>query len=86
MRFMQYIESINPVRATLFSGVPILGNVLVWLEAIKGPAAAITVILGVPTGILVLIYWAVKIRNEIRAGKSQALPLTKEVKPEDSQS
>lgn len=82
MRFMQYIESINPVRATLFSGVPILGNVLVWLEAIKGPAAAITVLLGVPTGILVIIYWAVKIRNEVKMGSKPKRRLTKKINPQ----
>lgn len=86
MRFMQYIESINPVRATMVSGLPVLGHVLVWLEAIKGPAAAITVLLGVPTGILVIIYWAVKIRNEVRDGEKQHRRLTKKVKHEESNS
>lgn len=64
MNFMHHIESISPTKATVVSGLPILGQVLVWVEAIRGPAAAVTAIFGAITGFLVIVYWAIKIYNE----------------------
>jgi hypothetical protein len=41
-----------------------VGNVAVWQEAIKGWAAFVTVLISVPTAIVVLFYWLFKLRRE----------------------
>lgn len=69
MNIMQQIEAISPVKATIVSGGSIIGNILVWLDAIKGPAGSITAVFGAVTGILVSIYWLIKIYNEVRPQK-----------------
>ena len=63
---LQFINNVKPTVATGMSAVAVSSNTLVLLDQIKGVAAAVTVIIGVPTAILVLIYWVVKVRRQIR--------------------
>lgn len=65
-RFESSIGAVKPVFATAISGLPIAASASVWMEVIKGWAAFATVLLGVPTAMLVIIYWALKVRTEWR--------------------
>ncbi len=58
------LDSTKPTFATLAGVLAYGGNAAVWLDAIKGWAAVITVILGAPTALLVLIYWFMKVKRE----------------------
>jgi len=60
------VDSIKPTLATVVGLVAGGGNAAVWLDAIKGWAAVITIILGAPTALLILIYWVLKVRFEWR--------------------
>ena len=64
-RFSGLLE-IQPTIATLLGLVAGGGNAAVWLDAIKGWAAVITVILGAPTAFLIMVYWVLKVRHEWR--------------------
>lgn len=46
------------------TGITFFANVQVWMDNVKGWAAVVTVVLGVPTAILILTYWALKVRKE----------------------
>lgn len=61
-RFESTIGAVKPVFATAVSGLPIAASASVWMDVIKGWAAFATVLLGVPTAILVIIYWGLKVR------------------------
>ena len=58
------VDSIKPTMATVAGLIAGGGNAAVWLDAIKGWAAVLTVILGAPTAFLILIYWILKVRSE----------------------
>ena len=62
----QFIDNVKPTVATAIGATAVGSNALVLLEQIKGYAALVTVLLGVPTAALVLIYWAVKVWRQIR--------------------
>lgn len=62
----QFIDNVKPTVATAIGATAVGSNALVLMEQIKGIAAFATVILGVPTAALVLIYWAVKVWRLIR--------------------
>lgn len=61
---VQILESFKPTVVTTFGAMAVGSNTLVLMEHIKGIAATVTVALGVPTALLVLIYWALKVRRE----------------------
>lgn len=61
-----FIDNVKPTVATAIGGAAVGSNALVLMEQIKGIAALATVILGVPTAALVLIYWAVKVYRLVR--------------------
>jgi hypothetical protein len=63
------VESMRPSAATFIGATAVGSNALVLMDQIKGAAAFLTVILGVPTAALILIYWAVKVWRLIRHGK-----------------
>lgn len=53
-------------KPTFMTGLGVVsagGNIAVWMDVIKGWAAFATVLIGVPTAILILCYWAIKTRN-----------------------
>lgn len=56
------MDNMSPKFATFLASVNLFANVSVWMEAIKGWAAVFTVLLGVPTAILIMVYWALKVR------------------------
>jgi len=62
-RFESTIGAVKPVFATAFSGLPIVASASVWMDAIRGWAAFATVLLGVPTAMLIIIYWGLKVRS-----------------------
>lgn len=51
---------------TILAATAISSNAAVWMDYIKGWAAVATVVLGVPTSILILTYWFLKVRHELR--------------------
>jgi hypothetical protein len=55
---------IKPTIATAFSGLNIIANASVWLDAVRGTAALITLVLSVPTAFFILLYWMIKARSE----------------------
>lgn len=57
-------NSLRPSIATVVTAAGTVGNVAVWQEAIKGWAAFVTVLISVPTAIVVLFYWLFKLRRE----------------------
>ena len=57
-------NSIRPSLATVVTTAGAVGNLAVWQEAIKGWAAFATVLISVPTAIVVLVYWLFKLRRE----------------------
>ena len=65
----QFVDRASPMFATTMGATAVGSNVLVLLEQIKGYAALVTVLLGVPTAALVLIYWAVKVWRQIRENR-----------------
>lgn len=62
----QFIDNVKPTVATGIGATAVGSNAMVMMDQIKGVAAFATVILGVPTAALVLIYWAVKVWRLIR--------------------
>lgn len=60
------VDQIKPTVVTLFGSLAVGSNALVLLNEIKGVAAAVTVILGVPTAIFMCVYWAIKTWREWR--------------------
>ncbi len=62
----------GPALATFLGGVNILASVAVWTESVKGWAALITVILGVPTSICILLYWVLKLKHEWKDKKNRS--------------
>lgn len=65
----QFVDRASPMFATTMGATAVGSNILVLLEQIKGYAALVTVLLGVPTAALVLIYWAVKVWRQIRENR-----------------
>jgi len=63
---MTVFDNVKPTMATLLGASAVGSNALVLMDQIRGIAAAVTVCLGVPTAILVLIYWAIKVWREWR--------------------
>lgn len=61
---VQILESMKPTVVNAVGAMAVGSNTLVLMEHIKGIAATITVALGVPTALLVLIYWVLKVRRE----------------------
>jgi hypothetical protein len=74
MNFLQnfttsLVESMRPSAATFLGATAFGSNALVLMDQIKGAAALITVVLGVPTAALILVYWGVKVYRQIRHGQ-----------------
>jgi len=67
------IDSIRPTYATIVTGVSVASQGAVWSDAIRGWASAVTVVVGVPTSILMLIYWVIKVRRTINQGGANRL-------------
>jgi hypothetical protein len=59
-----YFLELKPSIASLISTLAIGGNAAVWFDAIKGWSAVLTVIIGAPTALLIMLYWAIKVKNE----------------------
>lgn len=59
-------DSIRPLPITIIGATSVGSNALVLMEQIKGVAAFITVMLGVPTAALVLAYWIIKVWREAK--------------------
>lgn len=53
----------KPTMAALIGAAATGGNIAVWMDAIKGWAAFFTVVIGAPTALLILCYWAIKLRK-----------------------
>lgn len=66
------LTEMRPSIASFISTLAIGGPAAVWMDVIKGWAAFFTVLLGVPTAILILIYWALKVRNEWKNRKDNS--------------
>lgn len=60
------VDGMKPTVATGLGATAVGSNALVLMDQIKGVAAFATVILGVPTAALILIYWAVKVWRLVR--------------------
>ena len=60
------ITALKPSIATSLSGVWGIAQVAVWRQDIQDWAALIITVLGVPTGIFILVYWVLKVRQEWR--------------------
>ena len=58
------IIEVKPTIATFIGLIAGGSNAAVWLDAIKGWAAVITVILGAPTALMIMVYWVLKVRYE----------------------
>jgi hypothetical protein len=56
---------IRPMWAVMLSTASSAANAITWLDHVKGWAAAATVIIGVPTAVLMLVYWILKVRHEL---------------------
>lgn len=63
------LMEMRPSSATFLGATAVGSNALVLMDQIKGVAAFATVIMGVPTAALLLIYWSVKVWRQIRQGK-----------------
>lgn len=57
-------DGLKPSLATVLAAGTAAANVAVWQDTIKGWASLITVIISVPTAIVILIYWLFKMRRE----------------------
>jgi len=57
------VDHIRPSFATLFSVATVGSQAAVWNGYIRDWAALITIILGVPTAALALIYWYIKVKH-----------------------
>lgn len=66
---INFVDRASPMFATTLGATAVGSNVLVLLEQIKGYAAVATVLLGVPTAALVLVYWAVKVWRQLRENR-----------------
>lgn len=55
------ITEIKPFAAGFLGMASAGGNLAVWMDLIKGWAAFATVIIGAPTALLILCYWAIKV-------------------------
>lgn len=64
MRFLASLEAFKPTFATYIAALWTTAQVAVWRQVITDWAAVLTIILGVPTGAFILIYWALKARKE----------------------
>lgn len=60
------ISELKPTLVATATGINIFANVQVFLDNVKGWSAVVTVVLGVPTAILILAYWVLKVRKEWR--------------------
>lgn len=60
------ISSIRTVFATITTVVTTGANVAVWRDLIQGWAAAITIVIGAPTALLILVYWYLKVRKAFK--------------------
>lgn len=60
----------KPATLTVLGGVNIIAQMQVWMDNLKGWAALITVLIGVPTGILIFIYWALKVQQAFKDKKN----------------
>lgn len=69
LTFTTELMDMRPSAATFIGATAVGSNALVLMDQIKGIAAFATVIMGVPTAALILLYWAVKVWRQIRQGK-----------------
>ncbi len=65
-QFYLNIAAVKPAYATLFTSITLFADAAVWQNAIKGWAGTITILLGAPTALCLLIYWALKARELAR--------------------
>ena len=60
------LMALKPTFATSLSGLWAIAEIGVWQDVIKGWAALITVVIGVPTAVFICAYWALKFFKEWR--------------------
>ena len=56
------ISGTKPTIATALSGVNTVALLEVWRDSIQEWAAVFTLLLGVPTAVLILCYWGIKVK------------------------
>jgi hypothetical protein len=56
------LSGTKPVVVTALSGVNTVALLEVWRDSIHEWAAVFTLLLGVPTAILILCYWGIKVK------------------------
>lgn len=56
-------HQIKPAVATAGAAVTVAGEAAVWQNVIQGWAALITVVIGVPTALIILSYWLLRLRK-----------------------
>lgn len=57
------MQEVKPLLATAAAAASSASQVAIWMDVIKGWAALITVVIGVPTAIMIMVYWAVKAKK-----------------------
>jgi hypothetical protein len=72
-KLIESYTDLNPKIAGTLGMVAGTANSLVWTDAIKGWAATATVLIGVPTAALMLVYWALKVRSEWKSSNKGAV-------------
>jgi hypothetical protein len=65
-RILDHITTLKPSVATWFSGAWGIAQLAVWRQALQDWSALTVTVLGVPTGIFILLYWALKVRQAWR--------------------
>lgn len=63
---LERITYLKPTFAATLTGLTTAGNIATWAEFLKGWAAVAAVVISVPTGLCMLIYWLLKARKEWR--------------------
>lgn len=61
------VGGVSPIMATIATVITTAANSAVWLNEMKDWAATITIIVGAPTAVLLLIYWFIKVADAIQA-------------------
>lgn len=61
------VGGLSPLWATIATVITTAANSAVWLNEMKDWAATITIIVGAPTAVLLLIYWFIKVADAIQA-------------------
>lgn len=56
-------DQVKPALATVAAATSTTAQVAVITDVIQGWAAVITVVIGIPTAIMIMLYWGLKVRK-----------------------